>query len=137
VISKPTTPAVINFERQVEHLRWGDRGLTKLVHLGARQDVREVEEPTPDLCADAKFWAATGFRELSPATRGYRREHEQHENENPEAERTLAELQGDSIAQRLKHYEDRSDKALARRLKAMQKEALLKLSKAAAASRLT
>lgn len=121
------------FERQVEHLRWGDRGLTNRVHLDARQDVREVEEPTPDLCADAKFWAATDFREVSPATHRYLREHEG----NGEGEGVFGELVPGSIAQRLQRYEDPSDKALARRLRAMQKKLLLKLSKAAAASRVT
>ncbi len=136
LFAKPTTVAVIQFERRVEHLRWADRELTNLVHVGARQDAREVEEPTPDLCADAKFWAATGFREVSPATRRYVQE---HEGENPEDEGGLAELQRGSIAQRLQRFEDFSDKALARRLKAMNKEALLKLQKAtaAAASRVT
>jgi hypothetical protein len=70
------TAAVREFIREVRHLRWSDSALTKLVHaLADVEDAQleqeapaQLEQETPELCRDARAWAASGYKIIAART---------------------------------------------------------------------
>jgi hypothetical protein len=60
-------PATRQFVGVAAHLRWSDAALTSAVHAYARKVTGLVALAPPQVCADVRSWAASGFRTL-PAT---------------------------------------------------------------------
>jgi hypothetical protein len=104
------------FAHSVARLRWSDRGLTRLVHAYAADEVEQAEVPTPDLCSDIRAWVASGFQTVSAATEAYLRR-----------ESTLSGGAGgaqEAITRKLERYESPADKRIARRIAKTDKQAL-------------
>jgi hypothetical protein len=114
-------PALARFYDTVRHLRWSNRKLTRLLHSLALERDEQSALPPPPLCADLRFWVASGYTASSPQTHLYR------ERMRAISEITTIEPEPDEkgleglfnldglVARRLKPYEDRPDRALARR----------------------
>jgi hypothetical protein len=114
-------PALARFYDRVRHLRWSNGKLTRLLHsLALEQDEQSSLAPPP-LCADLRFWVASGYIAVSPQTHMYRQRiraiSEITTIESEPDEKGLEDIFNlDSlVAHRLKPYEARSDRALARR----------------------
>jgi hypothetical protein len=66
-------PVIVTFARAVHGLRWSNPALTRKVQTSATR-LRGVSSlPAPDLCADVRAWAASGFQTLSAGTTGFDR----------------------------------------------------------------
>ena len=61
-------PPSVAFARAVAPLRWSSGKLTRAIRADANDDVKESRASAPDLCADYKAWAASGYRTLPPET---------------------------------------------------------------------
>src|SRR5258707_3137116 len=61
-------PIVAKFARKVERLRWSNRALTRLLRSLAREAAVQSGIPAPNLCADLKYWVASGYTSLSQGT---------------------------------------------------------------------
>lgn len=62
--------AIGEFSRTAKGLRWTDAALTNLVHALAETEELQVALTAPDLCHDARTWAASGYRSIQPQTGG-------------------------------------------------------------------
>ncbi len=60
--------ATREFARETRGLRWTDPALTKLVHALADVEDAQLEQQMPELCRDARAWAASGYRSLAART---------------------------------------------------------------------
>ena len=104
----------VKFARTVRRLHWSDRRLTRLVHTDAQRRALQSGIAPPDLCADLKAWAASGYTATSAATKGYLRR-------LSAAGATTLQVSGQkTIKRQLARYEDRSAKALIRRTKTLE-----------------
>jgi hypothetical protein len=113
-------PAAVRFAATVRHLRWSNPRLTKLLRsLAIEQAVQSAIRP-PDLCSDLKFWVTSGYSTTSPGTKTFLHrlsvvssitliESEPHE---PVSNFFNTEA---LVAYRLKPYENRADRRLAKR----------------------
>jgi hypothetical protein len=63
----PDRQAIASFVRKVSGLRWRSGGLTRTIHAYAGKLQTLLSLSPPNLCADVRAWAATGFHSL-PAT---------------------------------------------------------------------
>jgi signal peptidase I len=61
-------PPSVAFARAVTPLRWSSGKLTRAIRANANDDVKESRASAPDLCADYKAWATSGYRTLPPET---------------------------------------------------------------------
>jgi hypothetical protein len=116
VAERTDSTAHRRFAHSVARLRWSDRGLTRLVHAYAADEVEQAEVPTPELCSDIRAWVASGFQTVSAATDAYLR-------------RELTLLGGaggaqEAIVRKLERYESPADKRIARQIAQADKQAL-------------
>jgi hypothetical protein len=113
-------PAYARFARIVRRLRWSNPKLTRLLRSLALEESEQSAISPPNLCADLKFWVASGYTAVSAGTKRYldRRsvvssitliESEPHEPASNSFKLTAL------VAYRLKPYEDHADRFLARR----------------------
>jgi hypothetical protein len=56
------------FARAVRQLHWSNAALTNGVHDYARRLSAEAKTPAPDICADLRSWAASGYTKLPSGT---------------------------------------------------------------------
>lgn len=64
-------PSIQAFVRATSSLRWSSRPLTTAVHEYVTK-VRQLSTlAQPDLCADVRAWAVSGFRSLPASTRAF------------------------------------------------------------------
>jgi hypothetical protein len=107
------------FAKTVGHLRWSNSGLTRLLRSLALEQAEQSAIAPPNLCADMKFWVASGYTSTSDATKQLLHRHQvvssitviTSEPNEPVADTfNLNAL----VARRLKPYEDHPDKQLAR-----------------------
>jgi hypothetical protein len=61
-------PAIRRFVSAVGHLRWSSRGLTSEVKTYVSQLRTLSSLSQPDVCADVRSWAASGYRTVPAAT---------------------------------------------------------------------
>jgi hypothetical protein len=121
-------PAYARFEKTVQRLRWSNPKLTRLLHSLAIEQAKQSAIPSPELCADMKFWVASGYTAVSAGTKHFL--HEMRvvssitliEPEPHEPATNFLNLNA-LVAYRLKPYEDHADLLLAR--KALPAEAKL------------
>ncbi|HEX4435363.1 MAG TPA: hypothetical protein VH061_01085 [Solirubrobacteraceae bacterium] len=104
------------FYATVKRLRWSNRKLTRLLHDLALESVRLSEIPAPDICADIRYWVASGYSGLSAGT--IRVVHEDDvANSTATIEVEPKEKEGlfdseEVVRHRLRRYENRSDRRL-------------------------
>jgi hypothetical protein len=60
--------AVGRFARQVRGLRWTDPAVTELVRTLGETEEAQLEREAPELCRDARAWAASGYKSLAAQT---------------------------------------------------------------------
>lgn len=61
-------PGLKGFVGRIEHLRWSNRHLTREVRIYSEQlEALAVLRP-PDICADVRSWAASGYRTVPAST---------------------------------------------------------------------
>jgi hypothetical protein len=65
---RPDRPAIGKFIRTVARLHWSSASLTRAVSDYAGKLKTLLSLPTPDLCADVRAWAASGYRTLPADT---------------------------------------------------------------------
>lgn len=70
-LERPARDATLTFARAVQRLRWGNRKLTYYVSHSAREEAAKEKIALPNLCADAKAFAADGFRSTPTTTKKF------------------------------------------------------------------
>jgi hypothetical protein len=65
---RPARKATFAFAKTVQRLRWTNRKLTYYATHAAREEAAKERVPLPDLCADAKSFAASGFQSAPRTT---------------------------------------------------------------------
>jgi hypothetical protein len=115
--------AIARFARSVRRLHWSNRNLTRLVHSFAVKRAAQSGLQPPNLCADLRAWAASGYQTPSSGTRSY-----VHRLSILGLSGVHLGAGGDekAIARMLTRYENRLDRAIVRRtnkLKAQQETA--------------
>ena len=116
-----THPALARFDQRVRRLRWSNRRLTKLLHSLALEQDEQSGLAIPPLCADLRFWVASGYTQVSAQTKLFQKEItrissitliESGPGESPL--QGLTDLDA-LVAHRMKPYESPADRGLARR----------------------
>ena len=64
----PDRRAALSAARALARLHWSDRRLRRLARLEVAELRAEFATPAPNVCADLRAWAASGFRTLPHAT---------------------------------------------------------------------
>ncbi len=114
--------ALARFYQKVRSLRWTNHKLTKLLHSLALEVDEQSGLAPPPLCADLKFWVASGYTETSPETKSLVKRVdaissiatiEPEPQSEPHSENFL-NSEG-VVERRLKRYEDHADRLLARK----------------------
>jgi hypothetical protein len=114
--------ALARFYEKIRGLRWTNHKLTKLLHSLALEADEQSGLVLPPLCADLKFWVASGYTESSPATKSFVKRVqaissiatiEPEPQSEPHGENFLSS-EG-LVERRLKRYEDHADRLLARK----------------------
>jgi hypothetical protein len=136
-LAEPPTNALrqagLAYARKVETLRWTDRGLTTRQHQDAEELERELLITPPNLCADMRVWAASGYQRISAGTQAFEREF------NAVLRPSLEALQGESGRSAYRsesplRYAGPREKALARELARLKRERAPSLKRSAAVS---
>ncbi len=108
------------FARTVRRLHWSNPKLTRLLRSLALEQAEQSGIPTPNLCADTKFWVASGYATVSADTKDFLHRYSVVssitviEPEPHEPLRDILNLNA-LIARRLRPYEDRADMLLAKK----------------------
>jgi hypothetical protein len=106
-IYSPDRTAMATFDARVSQLRWSDPRIATLVRSEAGLEAAGEAGAGPQLCADMRFWAASGYRTLSPASRAF----------EAEQEARLHNVAAGTVQTLLAPYLSSSDRALLRRTK--------------------
>jgi hypothetical protein len=108
------------FARTARRLRWSNAKLTRLLRSLAIEQAEQSAIPPPNLCADMKFWVASGYAAVSDGTKRFVRRHEVVasitliESEPNEPASNFLNLDA-LVAYRLRPYENHADRLLARK----------------------
>jgi hypothetical protein len=106
-------PAQEAYAAEVRQLSWSDPTIASLVQAATAAQLEDSSTPAPSFCADARAWAQSSYRALSPASREF------------EARKSSASREERSLGTLLKPYENASDRALLRKPSALDVELLL------------
>jgi hypothetical protein len=112
-LSRPAEEAYV---AEVRQLSWSNRAIASAVQAATAARLEVVSAPVPPFCADARAWAQSGYRALSAASRGFKASRAARRSSGQGAERSLGTL--------LKPYENASDRALIRRINAVEQKLL-------------
>lgn len=63
----PVRSMTLRLGRSIEHLRWSDRRLTRLVRAEAAEELAIATLALPDVCADIAAWRASAYAALPPS----------------------------------------------------------------------
>ena len=113
-------PVFARFAHNVARLRWSNGKLTRLLRSLAKEASVQSAIPAPDLCADLRYWVASGYTKVSPGTATYATRLEAAssitliESEPHEPVEDIFNITA-LVRHRLKPYEDRRDQLLARK----------------------
>jgi hypothetical protein len=111
--------AGIAYARAIRMLRWSNTTLTTLEHDRAEFLEWQLQVAAPRVCADMKAWRASGYKTLSSATKTYVREAEARVDPLLLLERELRPAR--SAAKLLARYEGPTEKALSRKIDALER----------------
>jgi hypothetical protein len=109
------------FARTVRRLRWSNPKLTRLLRSLALESDEQSAIPVPDLCSDLRFWVSSGYTAVSAGTQLYLhrlRVVSSITTIEPEPNEPIGEnlfKLNALVAHRLRPYEDRADRLLARK----------------------
>lgn len=106
-------PAAEAYAAEVSQLSWSNPAITSDVQAGVTSRLEAISVPAPPFCADARAWAQSGYRVLSASSRAF---------EESRAAETSAEQGEGSLGTLLKPYENASDRALVRKVNAIEEE---------------
>ena len=67
-LRRPRSMSTESFVHKVRPLRWSDHGVTNVVQSFANVEAARLRIETPNLCKDAKEWAASNFRKSPSGT---------------------------------------------------------------------
>ena len=101
--------AAATFARVLGPLHWSNPRLTRLVRAEVLQLDEYFTRPLPDVCADLKAWVASDYETLPAATVEFLHSYEVSAKAAPPSPDAL-----------LARYEDKAEKALARRSKRLE-----------------
>jgi len=104
------------FANTVAGVHWSDRALARLVHAHASAEAQRAELPTPDLCSDMSVWVASGYATVAAGTASYLRRESALDSEIEGVEVL--------VVRKLAHFEDATDRHLARRIAELERAAL-------------
>jgi hypothetical protein len=105
-------PAEEAFAAEVRQLSWSNPAIASTLAAETTTRLQAVSAPTPSFCADARAWAQSDYRALSPASREFAAAQAVRRSADREDERSLTTL--------LKPYEDAADRALIRKTAAVE-----------------
>ena len=108
-VYKPDSAAIQAFVAQITPLSWSDPRIAALVHFDA-SSIQEDLVSVPQVCADMRAWAQTGYHTLSPASRAFKA---------AQKARVTAPRPTGSIKALLQPYEDAAQRTLVRRTEAL------------------
>src|ERR1700693_225505 len=109
------------FAHTVRRLRWSNPKLTRLLRSLALESDEQSAIPVPDLCSDLRFWVSGGYTAVSAGTQLYLhrlRVVSSITTIEPEPNEPIGEnlfKPNALVAHRLRPYEDRADRVLARK----------------------
>ena len=99
------------YAAEVRGLSWGDPAIAAVLQAATTARLQALSAPAPPFCADARAWAQSGYRALSAASREFEASQAAHRS----SERGEA-----SVGMLLKSYENASDRALIRKIGAVE-----------------
>jgi hypothetical protein len=107
-------PAEEAYAAEVRQLSWSNPAIASTLQAATTSSLEVGPAPVPPFCADARAWAQSGYRALSAASREF---------EASRAARRSSD-QGEDPSLLLKPYENASDRALIRKIKAVENKLL-------------
>jgi hypothetical protein len=112
-------PAEEAYAAEVRQLSWSNPTITSDVRAGITARLETISAPAPPFCADARAWAQSGYRVLSASSREF---------EASQAARKSSALREEpSLATLLEPYENAADRALIRKISAVEDKLLASL----------
>jgi hypothetical protein len=72
----PYREAALSFAHTIMSLRWSEKGLTALLHIGAALIEERLRGAPLQVCSDLRSWAASNYTALPAATRALARQRE-------------------------------------------------------------
>lgn len=106
---QPDRESMVAFAHAVRPLRWSNRKLTNMVHAYAAKLEGFITLAAPNICADVKAWAASGYSTLSPSTVAFDKGFYAYD------------IEAEEVSLRLLHpYESASGASLIRRTKQLE-----------------
>jgi hypothetical protein len=109
-------PAEEAYAAEVRQLSWSDPTIASLIQAATTAKLEGVSTPAPSFCADARSWAQSGYRALSAASREF--------EASREARKSSALREEPSLSTLLKPYENAADRALIRKISAVEDKLL-------------
>jgi hypothetical protein len=106
---------------EARQLSWSNPAITSDVQAGITARLETISAPAPPFCADARAWAQSDYRALSATSREF---------EASRAARKSSERGERSLGTLLKPYENASDRALIRKINAVENKLLASASAA-------
>jgi hypothetical protein len=114
--------ALARFYQKVRGLRWTNHKLTKLLRSLALEADEQSGLAPPPLCADLKFWVASGYMQTAPTTKLFVKRVNAISSiatiePEPQSERGGENFLNSEalVKHRLERYEDQADRRLARK----------------------
>jgi hypothetical protein len=109
-------PAEEAYAAEVRQLSWSNPAIASELQAATTARLEVFSAPAPPFCTDARAWAQSGYRALSTASREFEAARAARRNSDQGEERSLGML--------LKPYENASDRALIRKINAVENELL-------------
>ena len=100
-------------------LKWSNRKITFLLHLMVEDVQEELDLPAPPVCADMKAWVASGYKVLSPTSKGLAGRSEALLKRSFELVALVTQVHIQPFPKDLAPYENATDRALARHTEAL------------------
>jgi hypothetical protein len=107
---QPDIPAIEAFAAQIAPLSWSDPRIAPLAAFRVKRQKEILTPPGASVCADMKFWAHSGYHALSASSRTF---------EEAQTARTVTAPEG-SVQQLLKPFEQAPERALIKKIEALQ-----------------
>jgi hypothetical protein len=131
--SIPLRPIILRLAEAVGHLNWGNRALTRLVRARAAEEREIAGLAMPDMCVEIEAWKASAYAALPQGASTF-------------VTRFMAILTSSSlgpsgepretiILRRLRRYEGRIERAVAKRTEALEERLSKRLSAAVTSAR--
>jgi len=120
---EPVREPALAFAHRLASLHWSHGRLTRFVHTLAKRSESDAQATAPPVCTDLKAWAASGYRQLSSATKSLTRERRSLEAPLEEEEGT----ESPGATKLLHDTETPGERSLRRAIRRLQREELASL----------